>query len=99
MDGIEELLYFHYLLPVAAVAVTALIAGGIVSFKRRGRRTVAGTIFLTGAAAICLVMIILLLGIRHENIEYWDEEEDYIETGMMIYWDDYGGEEQHYAKR
>lgn len=90
MDGIEELLYFHYLLPVAAVAVTALIAGGIVSFKRRGRRTVAGTIFLTGAAAICLVMIILLLGIRHENIEYWDEEEDYIETGMMIYWDDYG---------
>ena len=57
MDGIEELLYFHYLLPVAAVAVTALIAGGIVSFKRRGRRTVAGTIFLTGAAAICLTPV------------------------------------------
>lgn len=89
MDGEEVILFFQLLTPFAGgvFLVTGLIGLGIY---RKTHRISNGV-----KACLCVMVLVvvgwtgLLLQMRHENISYLEENESRIDTGTVIYWDDY----------
>ena len=90
MDG-EGVLLIQLITPFMGVIflVVGLIA--LASWRKRGVSK-AVRICLCIMALIAIGWLALLFQIRHENIFYLQdlqEGEDYIDTGTLLYWDDY----------
>ena len=91
MDGEGVLLFLQLITPFMGVIflVVGLIA--LASWRKRGVSK-AVRICLCIMALIAIGWLALLFQIRHENIFYLQdlqEGEDYIDTGTLLYWDDY----------
>ncbi len=91
MDGEGALVFLQLITPFMGVIflVVGLVALG--SWRERGFSK-AVKISLCIMALIAIGWLALLFQIRHENISYLHdlkEDEDYIDTGTLLYWDDY----------
>lgn len=93
----EGILIFMYIITPFIGAV--LLVSGLIAFLSWKKRGITKTVWI----CLCLMLVlivgwtILLLQSRDYNATYTQHDEDYVETGNILYWDDdsfsYDGEE------
>lgn len=91
MDGEEVLVFIQIVTPFMCVIFLLVGLIALVNWKSQGLSN-AVKISLCIMALIVIGWLALLFLIRSDNLSYLhalQEDDDYIDTGTMLYWDDY----------
>ena len=89
MDGEGLILFYEVAVPICLFIIAIVAIVGIIVHKNKKRMTLGVWICLIIVVFFAGCLIAELLCIRHDNISYWEHNDDYIESGNTVQFKDY----------